>query len=296
MGSKSPLKSTLPFSENDLTRYLQKINKFPFLTHCEELMYARRWRDLEDDEAAAHMVNAHLRLVVKIAMGYRGYGLPVTDLISEGSVGMMRAVKRFDPEKGFRLSTYAMWWIRAAIQEYILHSSSMVKMGTTAAQKKLFFNLRRMKGQMQAYEEGDMLPEHTRNIAERLNVAESEVVSMNRRMSGPDSSLNAVVGFDNTDEWIDRLEDGSQGNEERLGDFEELARQRSMLTGAIGNLTDRERTILTKRRLEESPSTLENLSQDFGISRERVRQIEERAFVKVQKSMKNALIEQNIGA
>ena len=280
--------------EHNLTRYLQKIRKFPFLTHDQELLYARRWRDLEDDEAAAHMVNAHLRLVAKIAMGYRGYGMPVAELISEGNIGMMQAVKKFDPEKGFRLSTYAMWWIRAAIQEYILHSSSMVKMGTTAAQKKLFFNLRRLKGQMQAYEDGDLLPEHVKDIADRLNVPETEVVSMNRRMAGPDSSLNSVVNFDGTDEWIDWLKDETQDNEERLGDFEELVRRRSLLSGAIKTLTERERTILTKRRLEESPSTLENLSQDFGISRERVRQIEERAFIKIQKSVKNAVIEQKI--
>ncbi len=294
MATSAPSASLDLSPEHNLTRYLQKIRKFPFLTHDQELLYARRWRDLEDDEAAAHMVNAHLRLVAKIAMGYRGYGMPVAELISEGNIGMMQAVKKFDPEKGFRLSTYAMWWIRAAIQEYILHSSSMVKMGTTAAQKKLFFNLRRLKGQMQAYEDGDLLPEHVKDIADRLNVPETDVVSMNRRMAGPDSSLNSVVNFDGTDEWIDWLKDETQDNEERLGDFEELVRRRSLLSGAIKTLTERERTILTKRRLEESPSTLENLSQDFGISRERVRQIEERAFIKIQKSVKNAVIEQKI--
>ncbi len=282
--------------EQNLTRYLQDIRKFPMLSLEEEQSLAKDWVKTGNEDAANHLVTSHLRLVAKIAMGYRGYGLPLAELISEGNVGMMQAVQRFDPERGFRLATYAMWWIRAAIQEYILHSWSLVKMGTTAAQKKLFFNLRRLKGQMQAYEDGDLSPEHVTAISERLGVSETEVVNMNRRLSGPDSSLNATVRIDGEEQWQDWLEDERDSQEDQLADFQELIRRRSLLKGAMKGLTERERTILTERRLRETPATLENLSKSFGISRERVRQIEVRAFEKLQKSVKNALIEQNISA
>ena len=281
-------------SEDGLARYLSEIRRFPMLEPQQEYMLAKRWREHEDAKAAQELITSHLRLVAKIAMGYRGYGLPVAELISEGNVGMMQAVQRFDPDKGFRLSTYAMWWIRAAIQEYILHSWSMVKMGTTAAQKKLFFNLRRLKGQMNAYEEGDLSPEHVEQISVRLGVSEHEVVNMNRRLSGPDSSLNAPVRLDGDGEWQDWLEDDRDSQEDQLGKFQELVRRRQLLAGAMKGLSQRERTILTERRLKEIPATLENLSQSFGISRERVRQIEVRAFEKLQKSVKNVMIEQNI--
>lgn len=280
--------------EQNLSRYLQEIRKFPMLTLAEEQDLSQRWAKKGEEAAADRMVTSHLRLVAKIAMGYRGYGLPVAELISEGNVGMMQAVQRFDPDKGFRLSTYAMWWIRAAIQEYILHSWSMVKMGTTAAQKKLFFNLRRLKGQMEAYEEGDLSPEHVDQISTRLGVAKHEVVNMNRRLSGPDSSLNAPVRIDGDGEWQDWLEDDRATQEDQLGNFQELIRRRELLAGAMQGLSERERTILTERRLKETPSTLENLSVSFGISRERVRQIEVRAFEKLQKSVKNVMIEQSI--
>jgi len=280
--------------EQNLTRYLQEIRKFPMLTLELEQSLSRDWAENGNEDAANQMVTSHLRLVAKIAMGYRGYGLPLAELISEGNVGMMQAVQRFDPERGFRVATYAMWWIRAAIQEYILHSWSLVKMGTTAAQKKLFFNLRRLKGQMQAYEDGDLTPEHVTKISERLGVSETEVVNMNRRLGGPDSSLNATVRMEGDEQWQDWLEDDTDSQEEQLGDFQELIRRRSLLKGAMKGLSDRERTILTERRLKETPATLENLSKSFGISRERVRQIEVRAFEKLQKSVKNALIEQNI--
>lgn len=282
--------------EHNLTRYLQEIRKFPMLTLEEEQRLSMAWAKDGDEEAAHKMVTSHLRLVAKIAMGYRGYGLPLAELISEGNVGMMQAVQRFDPDRGFRVATYAMWWIRAAIQEYILHSWSLVKMGTTAAQKKLFFNLRRLKGQMQAYEEGDLTPEHVETISERLGVSETEVINMNRRLGGPDSSLNATVRMEGDEQWQDWLEDDSDSQEEQLAEFEELIRRRSLLKGAMKGLSDRERTILMERRLKETPATLENLSKSFGISRERVRQIEVRAFEKLQKSVKNAMIEQNISA
>lgn len=295
MASKTTAIPALDSSpEQNLSRYLQDIRKFPMLTFEEEQDLAQRWAKDGDEAAADRMVTSHLRLVAKIAMGYRGYGLPLAELISEGNVGMMQAVKRFDPEKGFRLSTYAMWWIRAAIQEYILHSWSMVKMGTTAAQKKLFFNLRRLKGQMDAYEEGDLAPEQVEKIATRLGVSEHEVVNMNRRLSGPDSSLNAPVRIDGDGEWQDWLEDDRDSQEEQLSGFQELIHRRQLLAGAMKGLSDRERTILTERRLKETPATLENLSMSFGISRERVRQIEVRAMEKLQKSVKNALITENI--
>jgi RNA polymerase sigma-32 factor len=280
--------------EGNLARYLQEIRKFPMLEQKEEYMLAKRWREHDDIEAAHKLVTSHLRLVAKIAMGYRGYGLPVGELISEGNLGMMQAVKRFDPERGFRLATYAMWWIRAAIQEYILHSWSLVKMGTTAAQKKLFFNLRKIKGQMQAIEEGDMAPETVTEIARRLNVAEEEVVSMNRRLTAPDHSLNAPLRDDSDGEWQDWLVDESESQEHMLAEKEELTNRRQLLADAMESLNQRERHILTERRLQDSPTTLEQLSQEYSISRERVRQIEVRAFEKLQKAMKNAVIEQRL--
>ncbi|MCH6578623.1 MAG: RNA polymerase sigma factor RpoH [Alphaproteobacteria bacterium] len=280
--------------EGNLARYLQEIRKFPMLEQEEEYMLAKRWREHDDIEAAHKLVTSHLRLVAKIAMGYRGYGLPVGELISEGNLGMMQAVKRFDPERGFRLATYAMWWIRAAIQEYILHSWSLVKMGTTAAQKKLFFNLRKIKGQMQAIEEGDMPPETVTEIARRLSVTEDDVVSMNRRLSAPDHSLNAPLRDDSDGEWQDWLVDESESQEHMLAEKEELNNRRQLLTDAMKSLNERERHILTERRLKDGPTTLEQLSQVYGISRERVRQIEVRAFEKLQKAMKNAVIEQRL--
>jgi len=282
--------------EGNLSRYLQEIRKFPMLGPEEEYVLAKRFRDQEDSNAANKLVTSHLRLVAKIAMGYRGYGLPIGELISEGNVGMMQAVKRFDPDRGFRLATYAMWWIRAAIQEYILHSWSLVKMGTTAAQKKLFFNLRKLKGQMQAIEEGDLSPENVKKIAEELDVAEADVVSMNRRLASPDHSLNAPVRTDGEVEWQDWLVDDRDDQETELGEREEMGRRRRLLSQALKGLNDRERNILTQRRLQDEPVTLEDLSQQYGISRERVRQIEVRAFEKLQKSMKNAAIESVVHA
>ena len=277
--------------EGNLSRYLQDIRKFPMLAPEEELALSRRWRDSEDSEAAHKLVTSHLRLVAKIAMGYRGYGLPLGELVSEGNVGMMQAVKRFDPDRGFRLATYAMWWIRAAIQEYILHSWSLVKMGTTAAQKKLFFNLRRLKGQMQAIEDGDLRPEHVGRIAKALDVPEQDVISMNRRLAAPDHSLNAPVRADSEGEWQDWLIDEGESQEQVLAQHEELTGRRALLGGALRTLNDRERHILIERRLKENPTTLEELSQQYGISRERVRQIEVRAFEKLQKAMKTEVAE-----
>ncbi len=277
--------------EGNLSRYLDEIRKFPMLSADEEFMLAKAWADRGDTQAAHKMVTSHLRLVAKIAMGYRGYGLPVSDLISEGNVGMMQAVKRFDADKGFRLATYAMWWIRAAIQEYILHSWSLVKIGTTAAQKKLFFNLRKLKGQMQAIEEGDLSPERVTAIAEKLDVPEAEVVSMNRRMAAPDHSLNAPLRSDSESEWQDWLVDEQDDQETRLGQSEELALRRDLLTDAMTTLNPRERHVLTERRLKEAPATLEDLSKVYNVSRERIRQIEVRAFEKLQKAMKSALPE-----
>jgi len=275
--------------EGNLSRYLQEIRKFPMLSHEEEFMLAKRWLDHEDIDAAHKMVTSHLRLVAKIAMGYRGYGLPLAEMISEGNVGLMQAVKKFDPDKGFRLATYAMWWIKAAMQEYILHSWSLVKMGTTAAQKKLFFNLRRMKGRLKALDEGDLSQENVAKIATELKVAESDVVSMNGRLSGPDASLNAPVrnDGDGDSEWMDWLVDESDSQEVILAEEDELLKRREMLSHAMTSLNDRERHILTERRLKENPLTLEALSLDYGISRERVRQIEVRAFEKLQKAIRN---------
>ena len=282
--------------EGNLSRYLQEIRKFPMLTPEEELSLSRAWRDSEDTEAAHKLVTSHLRLVAKIAMGYRGYGLPVGELISEGNVGMMQAVKRFDPDRGFRLATYAMWWIRAAIQEYILHSWSLVKMGTTAAQKKLFFNLRRLKGQMQAIEDGDLRPEHVSKIATMLDVPEQDVVSMNRRLAAPDHSLNAPVRADSEGEWQDWLVDEGQSQETELAEREELSGRKALLGAALVTLNDRERHILIERRLKDNPTTLEELSQQYNISRERVRQIEVRAFEKLQKAMKAQVAERRLAA
>ena len=277
--------------DGNLSRYLDQIRKFPMLTADEEYMLAKSWQEHGDLEAAHRLVTSHLRLVAKIATGYRGYGLPLAELISEGNVGMMQAVKRFDPERGFRLATYAMWWIRAAIQEYILHSWSLVKIGTTAAQKKLFFNLRKLKGQMQAIEEGDLSPERVTAIAEKLDVPEAEVVSMNRRMAAPDHSLNAPLRSDSESEWQDWLVDEQDDQETRLGQSEELALRRDLLTDAMTTLNPRERHVLTERRLKEAPATLEDLSKVYNVSRERIRQIEVRAFEKLQKAMKSALPE-----
>ena len=280
--------------DSNLSRYLQDIRKFPLLEPEEEYMLAKRWKEHEDQEAAAKMVNSHLRLVAKIAMGYRGYGLPLGEIISEGNVGLMQAVKRFEPEKGFRLATYAMWWIRASIQEYILRSWSLVKIGTTAAQKKLFFNLRRMKGEIKALEEGDLNKENLEKIATTLDVSEEEVINMNRRMSGPDSSLNAPLRADSEGEWQDWLVDDSDNQETILADQEEMNERRKMLLDAMEVLNERERKILAARRLQEDPQTLEELSQEYGISRERVRQIEVRAFEKLQKAMKSAAMDNRI--
>jgi RNA polymerase sigma-32 factor len=275
-------------AEGNLSRYLQEIRKFPMLEPGEEYMLAKAWREHGDTEAAHRLVTSHLRLVAKIAMGYRGYGLPLGELISEGNVGMMQAVKRFEPERGFRLATYAMWWIRAAIQEYILHSWSLVKMGTTAAQKKLFFNLRKIKGQIQAIEEGDLSPEQVKTIAQRLDVPEEDVVAMNRRLAAPDHSLNAPLRVDGEGEWQDWLVDDRENQEQELGQREETSQRMRLLKDAMKGLNDRERHILTRRRLQDEPATLEDLSQEYGISRERVRQIEVRAFEKLQKAMKLA--------
>ena len=275
--------------EGNLTRYLQEIRKFPMLTAEEESSLSRRWRDSEDLEAAHKLVTSHLRLVAKIAMGYRGYGLPLGELISEGNVGMMQAVKRFDPDRGFRLATYAMWWIRAAIQEYVLRSWSMVKLGTTAAQKKLFFNLRKAKNHIGAIEEGDLTPEHVATLTDRLGVTAKELTDMNRRLSGADSSLNAPLRAEGESEWQDWLADESPDQETRLAEREEMGDRHNLLENAMLELTDREQQIIRARRLQEDPATLEDLSQQFGISRERVRQIEVRAFEKLQKAMQAAM-------
>ena len=281
--------------EGNLSRYLQQIRRFPMLEAGEEYMLAKRWREHDDLEAAQKLVTSHLRLVAKIAMGYRGYGLPLAELISEGNVGLMQAVKRFEPDRGFRLATYAMWWIRAAIQEYILHSWSLVKIGTTAAQKKLFFNLRKAKSEISALEEGDLRPEQVSAIATKLGVLDSEVISMNRRLSGPDASLNAPLRADSENEWQDWLEDKDAVSQEtRLAEDEEKSLRMGLLDEAMRELTDRERHILTERRLKDDPTTLETLASEYGVSRERVRQIEVRAFEKLQRAMRAAAVEQNL--
>ncbi len=271
-----------------LTRYLEEIRQFPMLEPQQEFMLAKSWREHGDRDAAHQLVTSHLRLVARIAMGYRGYGLPIGEVISEGNVGLMQAVKRFDPDKGFRLATYAMWWIRAAIQEYILRSWSLVKMGTTAAQKKLFFNLRKIKGQMKALEEGDLRPDQVKKISTRLGVTEEDVISMNRRLAG-DSSLNAPVRNDSeSGEWQDWLVDDTVDQETALAESEESERRRGMLNDALKDLNERERRVFQARRLAEDPLTLEELSAEFGVSRERIRQIEVRAFEKVQKAVQKA--------
>ena len=277
--------------DGDLTRYLQEIRKFPMLAPEEEVTLARRWRDQQDVAAAHRLVTSHLRLVAKIAMGYRGYGLPLGELIGEGNIGMMQAVQRFDPDRGFRLSTYAMWWIRAAINEYVLRSWSLVKIGTTAAQKKLFFNLRRLKGQAQALENGDLQPEQIAKIARTLDVSEGEVVTMNRRLGAHDASLNAGVGEDQDGEWQDWLVDDRDGPEAIVGEQEEQSSRSALLEDALKTLSERDRHILIERRLKDEPSTLEVLARHYGISRERVRQIEVRAFGRLQKGMKARVAE-----
>ena len=281
--------------DNNLSRYLQRVRNYPMLEVSEEVELGWQWRDDQNTVALERLVTSHLRLVVKIAMGYRGYGLPVGDLIAEGNIGMMQAVRRFDPDRGFRLATYAMWWIRASIQEYILRSWSLVKMGTTASQKKLFFNLRRLKGQLKAIEDGDLRPEHVSEIAVRLNVSEADVVSMNRRMHGPDHSLNAPLSDEGDGEWQDHLKSEYADQEYLLSNHQQLVQQRYLLTKAMRGLSQRERHIIKERRMKETPATLQNLSDHFGISRERVRQIEVRAFEKLCKSVKNSMISEHIG-
>ena len=285
-----------PSPENGLSRYLQEIRKFRMLEPEQEYMLAKRWIEEQDSDAAHQMVTSHLRLAAKIAMGYRGYGLPQAEVISEANVGLMQAVKRFDPEKGFRLATYAMWWIRASIQEYILRSWSLVKMGTTSAQKKLFFNLRKAKSRIGALDEGDMHPDNVTKIAGDLGVSEAEVVSMNRRLSGGDASLNAMISADGESsmEWQDWLEDEDA---DQAADYEfqdELSMRRDMLNSAMSGLNDREKDILTQRRLVDEVKTLEELSENYGVSRERVRQIEVRAFEKLQKKMHEMALERGM--
>jgi RNA polymerase sigma-32 factor len=271
--------------ENGLARYLAEIRKFPMLEPQEEYMLAKRWREHEDPLAAQKLVTSHLRLVARVAMGYRGYGLPIGEIVSEGNVGLMQAVKRFEPERGFRLATYAMWWIRASIQEYILRSWSLVKMGTTASQKKLFFNLRKAKSRISAYEEGDLKPENVAAIATRLGVSRQDVIDMNRRMGG-DASLNAPLREEGEGEWQDWLVDDAASQELILADQEEASHRHLALVGALDVLNPRERRIFEARRLAEDPITLEELSEEFGVSRERVRQIEVRAFEKVQAAVR----------
>ncbi|MFC4725581.1 RNA polymerase sigma factor RpoH [Glycocaulis abyssi] len=283
--------------EGGLSRYLTEIRKFPMLEKDEEFMLAKRWLEHEDSEAAHKLVTSHLRLVAKIAMGYRGYGLPIAEVISEGNVGLMQAVKKFDPDKGFRLATYAMWWIRASIQEYILRSWSLVKMGTTAAQKKLFFNLRRMKSQMQALEEGDLHPDQVDTIATKLGVTNDDVISMNRRLSGPDASLNAPMRVDGEAEWQDWLsDDNAEDAEESLVESDEFSTRMTLLQEAMGGLNERERHIIEERRLAEEPRTLEELAEVYNVSRERIRQIEVRAFEKLQTEMKRLAEERGLVA
>ena len=273
--------------QNDISGYLRKIKKFPLLSHEDEENLANEWISKNSYEAAHKLINAHLRLVVKISMKFRGYGLPLNELISEGNIGLIQSLNRFDPSKGFRLSTYAMWWIRASIQEFILHSWSLVKIGTTASQKKLFFNLRSLKGKLKALEDGDLPPELVTEIAERLEVSENDVVDMNRRMAGHDHSLNNPYSADNDDEWINGLPDENENHENKFLHKEELFKRREMLKTALKNLDDRERRIITQRRLVDDPLTLDELSKSFGISRERVRQVEVRAFEKLRKVVKN---------
>ena len=285
----------LMLAEGGLSRYLTEIRGFPMLEPEEEYMLAKRWREHEDSGAAHKLVTSHLRLVAKIAMGYRGYGLPVNEIVSEGNVGLMQAVKRFEPDKGFRLATYAMWWIRASIQEYILRTWSLVKIGTTAAQKKLFFNLRKAKGHIKAIEDGDLKPEQVKLIATRLGVTEGEVISMNRRLAAPDHSLNAPMRADSEGEWQDWLVDETPNQETMLADREQKDDRSELLAEGMKALNEREQHILTARRLKEDPATLEDLSKEFDISRERVRQIEVRAFEKLQRAIRDAAKTKRVG-
>ena len=286
--SKEVTKTNLPTltPEGSFSAYLAKIRKFPMLDAAEEYILAKNWREQGDKEAAHKLVTSHLRLVAKIAMGYRGYGLPVSELVSEGNIGLMQAVKKFDPEKGFRLATYAMWWIKASIQEYVLRSWSLVKIGTTAAQKKLFFNLKKIKNQIFAAEKGDMLPEHVTQIANQLDVREDEVISMNQRLAGHEHSLNAHVGNEEGDaEWQDWVVDEDADQELQVSQRQELQQKQALLKNAMSALDEREKEILQDRRLIDEPKTLEELSQKYKVSRERIRQIENRAFEKLQKAM-----------
>ena len=278
---------TLPkiYSDDGLNKYLQEIRKYPLLEFEYEADLAKKWQKTKNLKAAHILVTSHLRLVAKIAIGYKGYGLPICELIAEGNIGMLESIKRFDYKRGFRLATYAMWWIRASIQEYILHSWSLVKMGTTAAQKKLFFNLRKMKTSLKAYEEGDMLPDNVNKIAKNLNVTKKEVTDMNRRLSGPDHSLNAPLKIDGEGEWQDWLVDEKPDQEILISNLQELMQRKDLLSKAINILSPREKFIMTERRLKDKPKTLENLSNHYKISRERVRQIEVRAFEKVKKTV-----------
>ena len=288
MSKGSNVPATIPAlgGEASLNRYLSEIRKFPLLKPEQEYMLAKRYQEHQDPDAAAQLVTSHLRLVAKIAMGYRGYGLPVSELISEGNIGLMQGVKKFDPDRGFRLATYAMWWIRASIQEFILRSWSLVKIGTTAAQKKLFFNLRRMKNNLEAFEDGDLRPEDVAKIATDLGVSEEEVISMNRRMAmGGDTSLNVSLNDEGEGQWQDTLSDDGPLQDERVADAQERDLRHALLSEAMGTLNERERDILTQRRLIDDPRTLEELSQVYAVSRERVRQIEVRAFEKLQKAM-----------
>ncbi|BDW86309.1 RNA polymerase sigma factor RpoH [Roseicyclus marinus] len=285
-----------PSPEQGLNRYLQEIRKFPMLEPEQEYMLAKRWVEDQDTEAAHQLVTSHLRLAAKLAMGYRGYGLPQAEVISEANVGLMQAVKRFDPEKGFRLATYAMWWIRASIQEYILRSWSLVKLGTTSAQKKLFFNLRKAKARIGALEEGDLRPENVARIAHDLGVTEDEVISMNRRLSGGDASLNATIGSDDdgSAQWQDWLEDESANQASDYAERDEFDQRMALMSKALEVLNERERDILTQRRLQDEPVTLEDLSSVYNVSRERIRQIEVRAFEKLQKRMRDLAREQGM--
>lgn len=283
-----------PTPEGGLSRYLQEIRKFPLLEPEEEYMLAKRWVEEQDTEAAHKMVTSHLRLAAKIAMGYRGYGLPMAEVISEGNVGLMQSVKKFDPDKGFRLATYAMWWIRASIQEYILRSWSLVKLGTTAAQKKLFFNLRRMKGEIDALDNAQLKPDQVKHIADKLNVSEKDVISMNGRMSGSDASLNAPMGAEGDMEWQDWLEDDEPNQAEEFARNQEFDARMELLQTAMADLSEREQHILQERRLTDEPKTLEQLSEVYNVSRERIRQIEVRAFEKLQKAMQKMAKEEGL--
>ena len=291
--SSTSVKFPVLSSEGGLSVYLNQIKKFPMLDAEEEYMLAKNWKSTGNVKSAEKLVTSHLRLVAKIAMGYKGYGLPLNEIISEGNVGLMQAVKKFEPEKGFRLATYAMWWIRASIQEYVLRSWSLVKIGTTSAQKKLFFNLKKLKNQIAPRSEGDLKDEHVKDIANRLNVAEDEVISMNRRLSGKEQSLNAPIGEDG-DEWQDWVIDNQMDHELKFAQKEEMDQRKDLLQDSIKILNDRERKILYARRLNDEPETLENLSKKFKISRERIRQIENKAFEKLQKHMLNSARSKNL--